>query len=115
MQRISLSIQRENANTILGCLNTASKLDEEIFICEEDDVIVVFFFFFMSVLFWKNKNQYYFCFRLYETQVKKIVKVQCMMRTFLARKRVAPKLASRQASRDSADGKFSRGCSVDVN
>lgn len=27
-------------------------------------------------------------FRLYETQVKKIIKVQCMMRAFLARRRI---------------------------
>ncbi|XP_008480271.1 neither inactivation nor afterpotential protein C-like [Diaphorina citri] len=66
-----------------------------------------------SKVFLRYYNEEYLA-RLYETQVKKIVKVQCMMRTFLARKRVAPKLASRQASRDSADGKFSRGCSVDA-
>lgn len=66
-----------------------------------------------SKVFLRYYNEEYLA-RLYETQVKKIVKVQCMMRTFLARKRVAPKIASRQASRDSVDGKFSRGCSVDA-
>lgn len=30
--------------------------------------------------------------RLYETQVKKIIKVQCMMRAFLAKRNVAIKL-----------------------
>lgn len=30
--------------------------------------------------------------RLYETQVKKIIKVQCMMRAFLAKRNVADKL-----------------------
>ncbi|KAL1458693.1 hypothetical protein WDU94_008823 [Cyamophila willieti] len=65
-----------------------------------------------SKVFLRYYNEEYLA-RLYETQVKKIVKVQCMMRTFLARKRVAPKLAmSRQASRDSADGPVSSDCPV---
>lgn len=49
------------------------------------------------------------CFRLYETQVKKIVKVQCMMRAFLAKRNVKGKIVARQASlrqqsMDSAQG-----------
>lgn len=36
--------------------------------------------------------------RLYETQVKKIVKVQCMMRAFLAKRNFKGKMQARQAS-----------------
>ncbi|KAG7201550.1 hypothetical protein KM043_004299 [Ampulex compressa] len=42
-------------------------------------------------VFLKYYNEEYLS-RLYETQVKKIVKVQCMMRAFLARKNIATKL-----------------------
>lgn len=37
-------------------------------------------------------NQLFLLNRLYETQVKKIIKVQCMMRAFLAKRNVAIKL-----------------------
>ena len=43
-----------------------------------------------SKVFLKYYNEEYLA-RLYETQVKKIIKVQCMMRAFLARKTVASK------------------------
>ncbi|KAJ8686537.1 hypothetical protein QAD02_022331 [Eretmocerus hayati] len=43
-----------------------------------------------SKVFLKYYNEEYMS-RLYETQVKKIVKVQCMLRSFLARKAVATK------------------------
>lgn len=42
-------------------------------------------------VFLKYYNEEYLS-RLYETQVKKIVKVQCMMRAFLARKSMASKI-----------------------
>nr|XP_012228924.1 PREDICTED: neither inactivation nor afterpotential protein C isoform X1 [Linepithema humile]XP_012228934.1 PREDICTED: neither inactivation nor afterpotential protein C isoform X1 [Linepithema humile] len=42
-------------------------------------------------VFLKYYNEEYLS-RLYETQVKKIVKVQCMMRAFLARKNIATKI-----------------------
>ncbi|XP_035717985.1 neither inactivation nor afterpotential protein C-like isoform X5 [Vespa mandarinia] len=42
-------------------------------------------------VFLKYYNEEYLS-RLYETQVKKIVKVQCMMRAFLARKNIASKV-----------------------
>ncbi|XP_012540143.1 neither inactivation nor afterpotential protein C isoform X2 [Monomorium pharaonis] len=42
-------------------------------------------------VFLKYYNQEYLS-RLYETQVKKIIKVQCMMRAFLARKNIASKI-----------------------
>lgn len=42
-------------------------------------------------MFLKYYNEEYLS-RLYETQVKKIVKVQCMMRAFLARKSMASKI-----------------------
>lgn len=42
-------------------------------------------------MFLKYYNEEYLS-RLYETQVKKIVKVQCMMRAFLARKNMASKI-----------------------
>lgn len=42
-------------------------------------------------VFLKYYNEEYLS-RLYETQVKKIVKVQCMMRAFLARKSMASKV-----------------------
>ncbi|CAH0394342.1 unnamed protein product [Bemisia tabaci] len=45
--------------------------------------------------------------RLYETQVKKIIKVQAMMRAFIAKKRV-PKLGSRQNSVDGLSDKKRR-------
>nr|XP_034173064.1 neither inactivation nor afterpotential protein C isoform X2 [Osmia lignaria] len=44
-------------------------------------------------VFLKYYNEEYLS-RLYETQVKKIVKVQCMMRAFLARKSMASKITS---------------------
>lgn len=44
-----------------------------------------------SKVFLKYYNEEYLS-RLYETQVKKIVKVQCMMRAFLARKTMASKV-----------------------
>lgn len=44
-------------------------------------------------VFLKYYNEEYLS-RLYETQVKKIVKVQCMMRAFLARKNIATKVTS---------------------
>ncbi|XP_026667369.1 neither inactivation nor afterpotential protein C isoform X6 [Ceratina calcarata] len=44
-------------------------------------------------VFLKYYNEEYLS-RLYETQVKKIVKVQCMMRAFLARKNMASKVTS---------------------
>lgn len=44
-------------------------------------------------VFLKYYNEEYLS-RLYETQVKKIVKVQCMMRAFLARKNIATKIIS---------------------
>ena len=50
-----------------------------------------------SKVFLKYYNEEYLS-RLYETQVKKIVKVQCMMRAFLARKTIASK-TTRYASR----------------
>ena len=45
--------------------------------------------------------------RLYETQVKKIIKVQCMMRAFLARKNVAAKSTKNKfaARNDQAAGR----------
>ncbi|XP_011703378.1 PREDICTED: neither inactivation nor afterpotential protein C isoform X2 [Wasmannia auropunctata] len=42
-------------------------------------------------VFLKYYNEEYLS-RLYETQVKKIIKVQCMMRAFLARKNIASKI-----------------------
>ncbi|XP_019699822.1 neither inactivation nor afterpotential protein C isoform X2 [Harpegnathos saltator] len=44
-------------------------------------------------VFLKYYNEEYLS-RLYETQVRKIVKVQCMMRAFLARKNIASKIIS---------------------
>ncbi|KAI4482907.1 hypothetical protein M0802_013616 [Mischocyttarus mexicanus] len=44
-------------------------------------------------VFLKYYNEEYLS-RLYETQVKKIVKVQCMMRAFLARKNIATKVVN---------------------
>ncbi|XP_043256772.1 neither inactivation nor afterpotential protein C isoform X3 [Colletes gigas] len=44
-------------------------------------------------VFLKYYNEEYLS-RLYETQVKKIVKVQCMMRAFLARKNMASKITT---------------------
>ncbi|XP_043670504.1 neither inactivation nor afterpotential protein C isoform X3 [Vespula pensylvanica] len=44
-------------------------------------------------VFLKYYNEEYLS-RLYETQVKKIVKVQCMMRAFLARKNIANKVVN---------------------
>lgn len=44
-------------------------------------------------VFLKYYNEEYLS-RLYETQVKKIVKVQCMMRAFLARKSMASKIVA---------------------
>ncbi|XP_076750741.1 STKc_myosinIII_N_like and MYSc_Myo21 domain-containing protein ninaC isoform X1 [Xylocopa sonorina] len=44
-------------------------------------------------VFLKYYNEEYLS-RLYETQVKKIIKVQCMMRAFLARKNMATKILS---------------------
>ncbi|XP_031771312.1 neither inactivation nor afterpotential protein C [Apis florea] len=44
-------------------------------------------------VFLKYYNEEYLS-RLYETQVKKIIKVQCMMRSFLARKNMASKITS---------------------
>ncbi|XP_076177941.1 STKc_myosinIII_N_like and MYSc_Myo21 domain-containing protein ninaC [Ptiloglossa arizonensis] len=44
-------------------------------------------------VFLKYYNEEYLS-RLYETQVKKIVKVQCMMRAFLARKNIASKITN---------------------
>ncbi|XP_043799289.1 neither inactivation nor afterpotential protein C isoform X4 [Apis laboriosa] len=44
-------------------------------------------------VFLKYYNEEYLS-RLYETQVKKIIKVQCMMRAFLARKNMASKITS---------------------
>ncbi|XP_054006011.1 neither inactivation nor afterpotential protein C isoform X2 [Hylaeus anthracinus] len=44
-------------------------------------------------VFLKYYNEEYLS-RLYETQVKKIVKVQCMMRAFLARKNMATKITT---------------------
>lgn len=44
-------------------------------------------------VFLKYYNEEYLS-HLYETQVKKIVKVQCMMRAFLARKNIASKITS---------------------
>lgn len=57
-----------------------------------------------SKVFLKYYNEEYMS-RLYETQVKKIVKVQCMLRAFLARKTVAMKTtknryAARTAQRE---------------
>ncbi|XP_076302995.1 LOW QUALITY PROTEIN: neither inactivation nor afterpotential protein C-like, partial [Lasioglossum baleicum] len=46
-----------------------------------------------SKVFLKYYNEEYLS-RLYETQVKKIVKVQCMMRAFLARKNMASKITN---------------------
>ncbi|KAK2587108.1 hypothetical protein KPH14_002873 [Odynerus spinipes] len=46
-----------------------------------------------SKVFLKYYNEEYLS-RLYETQVKKIVKVQCMMRAFLARKNIATKVVN---------------------
>jgi len=43
-------------------------------------------------VFLKYYNEEYLS-HLYETQVKKIVKVQCMMRAFLARKNIASKIS----------------------
>lgn len=45
-------------------------------------------------VFLKYYNEEYLS-RLYETQVKKIIKVQCMMRAFLARKTTAGKASSK--------------------
>jgi myosin-3 len=42
-------------------------------------------------VFLKYYNEEYLS-RLYETQVRKIVKVQCMMRAFLARKNIASRI-----------------------
>lgn len=44
-------------------------------------------------VFLKYYNEEYLS-RLYETQVKKIIKVQCMMRAFLARKNMASKIVN---------------------
>ncbi|XP_033328921.2 STKc_myosinIII_N_like and MYSc_Myo21 domain-containing protein ninaC isoform X1 [Megalopta genalis] len=44
-----------------------------------------------SKVFLKYYNEEYLS-RLYETQVKKIIKVQCMMRAFLAKKNIATKI-----------------------
>ncbi|XP_077275817.1 STKc_myosinIII_N_like and MYSc_Myo21 domain-containing protein ninaC isoform X1 [Temnothorax americanus] len=44
-------------------------------------------------VFLKYYNEEYLS-RLYETQVKKIIKVQCMMRAFLARKNIASKMCN---------------------
>lgn len=44
-------------------------------------------------VFLKYYNKEYLS-RLYETQVKKIIKVQCMMRVFLARKNIASKISN---------------------
>lgn len=43
-------------------------------------------------VFLKYYNEEYLS-RLYETQVRKIVKVQCMMRAFLARKNIVSKMS----------------------
>lgn len=42
-------------------------------------------------VFLKYYNEEYLS-RLYETQVRKIIKVQCMMRAFLARKNIVSKM-----------------------
>lgn len=44
-------------------------------------------------VFLKYYNEEYLS-RLYEVQVRKIIKVQCMMRAFLARKNIASKITN---------------------
>lgn len=68
-----------------------------------------------SKVFLRYYNEEYMS-RLYETQVKKIVKVQCMLRSFLARKAVNAKTTrNRYAARSGAappreeSGRYTRG------
>lgn len=56
----------------------------------------------------KKKFLLFFC-RLYETQVKKIVKVQSMMRAFLAKRNVATKL---QKIRQDSSTKENDECAI---
>lgn len=44
-------------------------------------------------VFLKYYNEEYLS-RLYETQVRKIIKIQCMMRAFLARKNIVSKMSN---------------------
>lgn len=46
-------------------------------------------------VFLKYYNEEYLS-RLYETQVRKIIRVQCMMRAFLARKNIASKINTKK-------------------
>lgn len=60
------------------------------------------FFFIVKNIF---NNVYYF--RLYETQVKKIIKVQCMMRAFLARRRIEKSKSNKSEFRYEMQNKIS--------
>lgn len=59
-----------------------------------------------SKVFLRYYNEEYLS-RLYETQVKKIVKVQCMLRAFLARKTVALKSTKNKLGHDKDAGRYS--------
>lgn len=45
-------------------------------------------------------NDVKFVFRLYETEVKKVIKVQSMLRAFITKKKMAPKLLKQQSGND---------------
>lgn len=58
-----------------------------------------------SKVFLRYYNEEYLS-RLYETQVKKIVKVQCMLRAFLARKTVAGKNQQVKVAKKAEAGEY---------
>jgi len=49
---------------------------------------------------WYNENENPLGFRLYETQVKKIVKVQSMLRAFITKRKIAPQLMKQQSGNE---------------
>ncbi|XP_076658179.1 STKc_myosinIII_N_like and MYSc_Myo21 domain-containing protein ninaC isoform X5 [Halictus rubicundus] len=70
-------------------------------------------------VFLKYYNEEYLS-RLYETQVKKIIKVQCMMRAFLAKKNMTSKIKGTKKEvasvikEDGDDGYIGGGCGADI-